>query len=488
VALPAGRRLSRRLDNFVLRWHAKLDSDWSDRSLPWILASAAFVVLAALSVARARMLEAGEDLATYAQAAWLVGGGRGSWLTTLGTHLLDVDGSFGFYPIAQLARFGAPLVESLLVAQAAAVAYGVVPLWRLARRTMTLRVGAATALVVAYVLHPAVQNLNLADFHPEVLALPALLAMCHWGLSGSTVRYTAAALVAVAAGAELALVVAAFGVLLTVQGRRRVGPVTTVAGIVWLVGALQVSWLGAGDRSFLFPGAFSAYGDDAASVVGHWLTNPVDTLSRLGAHRNFELAVYLVLPLAFLPLIGLRYLAPGLPWLFLVAMANAPEQARRTYLLIGVLPFVFVAAAHGLHRLGRPSLERISVNPRLVAALLAASIVFFVQLAASSPYASPWSWGGRDITDRARVLAARRVPRTDGVVATARLQVLLAERRLLYRYKPGADPPPEADVVLVDRQDLIDLGKPFPPPTPPGFHQVSDDHGVVVFRRDHPPR
>jgi hypothetical protein len=434
------------------------------------------------------MLDGGEDLATYTQAAWMIGGGRGSWVSTAGRHVLELDGSLGFYPVAQLARVPIPLLQALLVAQSAALAYGVLPLWRLARRAMTLRVGAATALVAAYVLHPAIQNLNLADFHPEVLAVPALLAMCHWGLSGSTVRYALAALVALAAGAELAIVVVGFGVVLALAGRRRVGPVTVVVAGIWLLGALQVSWLGAGDKVFLYPGAFRAYGNDAASVLGHWLTHPVDTLSQLADRRNFELALYLVLPLAFLPLMALRYLLPAAPWLFLVAMADAPDHARRSFLLIGALPFFFVAAAHGLQRLGRPSLERISVNPRVVAALVAASLVFFVQLAASSPYESPWSWGGRDVTDRARLQAARRVPRTDGAVATGRLQVLLAERRVLYRYRADVDPPGDADVVLVDRQDLADLAVPFPPPAPAGFHQVTDDHGVVVFRRDARPR
>ncbi len=47
----------RRLDNLVLRWQARLDSEWSDRTLPWIVALALFVLLAALSLARARSLD-----------------------------------------------------------------------------------------------------------------------------------------------------------------------------------------------------------------------------------------------------------------------------------------------------------------------------------------------------------------------------------------------------------------------------------------------
>jgi hypothetical protein len=251
---------------------------------------------------------------------------------------------------------------------------------------------------------------------------------------------------------------------------------------------LQISWLGAGDGEFLFRRAFAPYGDNAAQVVGHWLAHPFDTLTRLGAHRNFELAIFLFLPLAFLPLIALRYLAPALPWLFLVAMADAPETARRSYLLAGAVPFILIAAAFGLGKLGRPMLERVSVHPRLVAALVAASLVFFIELAPSSPYASPWSWGSRDELDLARAKAVKMVGVDEAVSATPRLQVLLAERTGLYRYQPGSVPPAPVAAILVDPADLAAVGQQGPVLPPNGFRLVADDHGVIVFRRDGPVR
>ncbi|MEA3214404.1 MAG: hypothetical protein QOJ19_560 [Acidimicrobiia bacterium] len=488
VALTPRRRASRRLDNFVLRWHARLDSDWSDHSLPWIIAGVAFVLLSALALARERMIENGFDLAVYAQAAWQLGHGEGSFLTSVGHSLLDLHGSFAFFPLALLSRLPISLTKLLLVAQAAALAYGVLPLWRIARRTVSLRIGATTALVAAYLLHPALHSVNLADFHPEALAIPALLAMAYRGLSGSTIRYAATTLLVLAIAAEYALLVAGFGVLLVTIGRRRLGLATASLGALWMLGALRISWLGAGDGEFLYRRAFAPYGDNAAQVIGHWLAHPFDTLTRLGAHRNLELAIYLLLPLAFLPLLGLRYLAPALPWLFLVAMADVPENVRRTYLLAGALPFLLLAAAIGLGKLGRPTLERFSVHPVVVAALVLASLVFFVDMAPSSPYAAPWSWGSRDQIDEARDEALETVDSKDVVSATQRLLVPLAERTGLHLYRQGEQPPADTDVVLVDPFDLLDLGQSpaAPPPTPTGFDKLSEDHGVYVFRRSRP--
>ena len=176
------------------------------------------------------MLDAGGDLASYTQAVWLIGRGDPARLTLLDVDLLDLHGSFILYPLALLARLPVPLAETLVVVQSAALAVTVLPLWLLARRDLALRVGATTCLVVAYLFHPLVQQVNVADFHPEALAIPALVAMTYWARTGSTVRYALAAAFAVACRADLALVVAGAGVLVAVSGRRRLGVATAAVG------------------------------------------------------------------------------------------------------------------------------------------------------------------------------------------------------------------------------------------------------------------
>ena len=262
---------------------------------------------------------------------------------------------------------------------------------------MALRVGAATALVVAYVLYPAVQNNNLADFHPVTLARPAaggVLLLRAVGLDRPLTP--SAAWPRVLLGAELALLVGGFGVLLALSGRRRVGMVTARGG--GGVGGAVPAGVVAGRRGRVVPRArrFRRLRQQRAER-GRPLARPSDGDLRLEllARQNFELAVYLVLPLAFVPLVAFRYVAPTLPWLFLVAMANAPEASRRTWLVAGVVPFLLVATAFGLAKLGRPTIERISVPPRVVAALLAAGVVFFVSSSDSSPYAHPVGLGRR---------------------------------------------------------------------------------------------
>ena len=63
-----------------------------------------------------------------------------------------------------------------MVMQSLSLGIAVVPIWRIARGPANLRTGGAAVLTFAYSLHPSIHNLNLAGFHPEALAIPALLA------------------------------------------------------------------------------------------------------------------------------------------------------------------------------------------------------------------------------------------------------------------------------------------------------------------------
>ena len=141
------RTLRRRFDNATLRWQARLDSEWSDRVLPWLVTGALFVVLLTLSLARARSLDGGVDLGRYTQAAWLVGQGDEPVTTVKdSTNLLSQQAAFAFYPIAWLTLLallaGLPailivwtyrdpreLVVALGLTSLTSVAYGAFLMW-----------------------------------------------------------------------------------------------------------------------------------------------------------------------------------------------------------------------------------------------------------------------------------------------------------------------------------------------------------------------
>src|SRR5204863_7844535 len=124
--------LRRRFDTQVLRWQARLDSEWADQFLPWIAAGALTILFFTLAEAQVRSLEPETDLAATVQGMWLISHGHGGDLSITGTHLLAQHFPLGLYPVAYLTRLF-PVVPTLLMLQAAGLAFGVVPWSSMAR-------------------------------------------------------------------------------------------------------------------------------------------------------------------------------------------------------------------------------------------------------------------------------------------------------------------------------------------------------------------
>jgi uncharacterized membrane protein len=432
--------LRRRLDHLALRWQGRLDTPGADRFLPWIFAFGLFLVLAGLALSRARGLEEGEDLGAYIQAAWLITRGDPALVTIRGTHILAEQASFTFYPVAGLTSF-LPTIPTLLVLQSALLSLGAVPLWRLARRVCDLRVGASLVLLGAYALYPALHDVNTAGFQPAALALPALLGMALFGLTGRWWWYAVCAVLAVLTRADLALVVAAFGGLLALEGRRKAGAWTAALALAYLAVALLVIQPYYSDGAFVHATAFEGYGTSPLGVLGGLLAHPFQALGDLVDQQNFEILVMLLAPVFFLPLVAPRYLLPAIPLECLYLISNVSEdRVPHPEHAIAATAFIFVATTFALAKIGRRSIERVNVDSRVLAALLFASMVFFVRDSPATPYEEPWVWGVRDTSDQARLDAADLIPDDASVRASPSLLPLLAERQVVYPLDTSGNP------------------------------------------------
>ena len=260
---PLRRRFRRRLTAF----QARLDAGAGDRWIPYAIGLILSVVLSIQSVARLESLSIGNDIAGYTQSIWLLGQGIEPTSTILGegVHLLELRWSFLLYLFAIPARF-TPVAETLLVAQAVAIGVAVIPLWRLAREVARLRVGAATAICLAYALHPATQRIGTLDFHPEALALPGLLSMVYFGATKRWTPYWIAVATVLLVQADLGLVIAVFALLVLGDAERTTGLWTLGIGLVWSLGLLLVAQPLVGD-SGVIGGVYGEYGDSFGDAL-----------------------------------------------------------------------------------------------------------------------------------------------------------------------------------------------------------------------------
>ena len=442
----------------MMRWQARLEAGWADRYGPWIAASVLALLYFTLAEARVRSLDAGGDLAAAAQGVWLVGHGHSPDLTITGTHLLAQHLPIGMYPVAYLTRV-LPAIPTLLALQALGLALGVVPLWAIARRVAGLRVGAAVALTVAYGASPTLNNLNLSDFHPAAIAVAPLLGAVYLALRGRWRSFAIVSASAVIWSAELALVIAGIGVLILLQGERRIGIRTIVAGLAWTIVAVLILEPRFGSTGFIAPGAFKGYGSNFFSIAGSMVIHPHKVLGDLLDQENIRLIVALLAPLLFLPVLAPRYLVPALPLQALYLVADVPVRGNGTNDFgLPLTVFAFVAATFALARMGRRSIERVVVDRRVLIALTVAAIGFFCTDALNSPYDRPWKWGREDASDHARHDVANGISPSTAVRSSATVLPLLAERPNVYAL--GAAPDALAatrngvDRVIVTQQDV----------------------------------
>ncbi len=432
----------RRLERAVVRIQARMEGGIGDRWVPPTVALSLTIWLARLATDRVTGFETGRDLAAYSQASWLLGQRFEPRASLFGTdvHLLELRWSFISYPLAPFGAFVEP-AQVLIVAQAIALGLGVFPLWWLARRVANLRVGAASVLVLAYALHPATQQLGIDDFHPVVLAVPAILGMAYFGASKRWVAYWLCVGFALACRADLGLAVALWGFVLLGDGERRAGLWTLGVGFVWSLALLLV-----GQPIFDQGGGVGASGGYNGRSLGEValgsIREPVGSLQNLLAQDNLSLLVALLAPVLFLPLLSLRHLLPSFPLVGLYLVSSTPDNTAFSERAAMLLAFVMIAATYALNRLGNVGVDRVFLDVRLLTTLAAASVLLFVSSAPTSPYEDPWSWHERDATDRAIATAITRLDDDTPVRASPSALTALSERPWLYPL--STDTPPTA--------------------------------------------
>ncbi len=181
--------------------------------LLWTAIAAYAAGFSALSVLRHRAFQTGRfDLGNMVQAVWSTAHGhplevtslRGDEISRLAAHFDPV--LVAFAPLWLVW----PSPDSLLVAQAIAVALGAVPVFWLARKHLdSERAGLGFAL--AYLFYPPTQWLTLNEFHPVALACPLLL-FAFWYLDEDRlIPFALFALAAVTTKEEVGFVVAGLG-------------------------------------------------------------------------------------------------------------------------------------------------------------------------------------------------------------------------------------------------------------------------------------
>jgi uncharacterized membrane protein len=229
-------------------------SSYSSRVLAWMIGVSTLILFICSSLRHALFQSGAYDLGIFDQAVYLISQSKAPISSFLGFHILGDHAALIFYPLALLYKIY-PDVHWLLAVQAVSLGLGGWLTWSLGDRA-GLKQSQALAIAGVYLLYPLVFNVNLFDFHPEVLAIPALLGAILAARIGKIGWFCLAIITVLACKAVLALTVAAMGVWLLIYEKKRLyGAIALFSGIVWFIIA----------TGQIIP----FFGGDAASVARH---------------------------------------------------------------------------------------------------------------------------------------------------------------------------------------------------------------------------
>ena len=303
----------RRVESQWLRWGARLESEWTDRYFPWIAGAVLFFLYLSWPKLGSEASTSAPTSRPPPQGAWLIAHGHTPDLTVTG-----IEPARPAPADRACTRSGGSLgycrpFPTLLALQAAGLAFGVVPLWRIARRVADLRAGAALASDrrlrrVADDQQPQPRGLPPRPPWPSPRCSRRRTPPC--GSSGAYFfLWSVATLIW---SAELGLVIAGIGLLVAILGDRGAGTLIIIFGLAWAIIAVLVLEPRFGSTGFIAPGAFRAYGSNAFSIAGGMLIHPNKVLGDLLDEDNVRLIIGLLAPLLFLPVLAPRFLIP--PW------------------------------------------------------------------------------------------------------------------------------------------------------------------------------
>ncbi|MBW4465682.1 MAG: DUF2079 domain-containing protein [Pegethrix bostrychoides GSE-TBD4-15B] len=324
----------------------------------WILL-ATVILFAASAIRHLMLISTGFDLGIYDQVAYLLSRGKAPISSYLGFHHLGNHAAYSFYLLA-IPYAIYPSVYWLFGVQAVCLALGAWPTWMLARQA-GLSQALASAMAAVYLLHPIVFNVNMFDFHPEVMALPVLLLLL-WLARAEDLPplrrklwFGVALIFVLGCKASLSITVAAMGFwLLLFEKRRFVGGLALLGGTAWFLLATQWIIPGLSGAEAAALGRYKELGGDSVlGVAKNLLLNPGFLLQKVFTRASLQ-----YLGLLFLPFVwGLspRHLKPLVVTIPLIVInilsANGAQRDLVHQYSLPILPFLLLAVidslAHG---------------------------------------------------------------------------------------------------------------------------------------------
>ncbi len=315
----------------------------------WMTGVSALVLFACSSIRHTLFQSGVLDLGIYDQVVYLISQGQPPISSFLGFHHMGNHAAFSVYPLALLYKIY-PSAYWLLAVQAVSLALGAVPTYYLALQA-GLKQSQAVAMAAVYLLYPLIFNVNIFEFHPEVMAIPVFLGVVLAARLGKILWFCLSTIFILGCKAVLSLTVVAMGFWLLVFERRRFcGTFALIAGISWFLISSQVIIPLFSNNEAAAVERYSYLGNSVFAIASNIFLKPNIIFGKVLSLDTLEYLALLVAPVIW----GLtpQHLTPLVSAIPALALNILSEKSAQRDLIhqysLPILPFLILAVIASL--------------------------------------------------------------------------------------------------------------------------------------------
>ena len=287
------------------------------------------------------------DLGIYNQVFFNSAQGN-LWQFSIHPHLYLGDHFELFIILLLPFYFFAQSPITLLILQTAFVALSAWPLYLIARQK--LKPSWSLLIALSFLLNPFILNLNFFEFHILPFAIFILLFAFYFYLKNNFNAFILFIILSLLIREDIALVVFMFGILALLD-RKKIKWVILpiILSIVWSLIAFNLIGFFNQSGNYKFLSLYGWLGETPREMFINFFSQPWLVIKQVFSLNNLFLLIGLLIPLAGLPLLRLKYLLPSLLIVIQLILTGVSSTVTlQTHYPALILPFLFIAAVFAL--------------------------------------------------------------------------------------------------------------------------------------------
>ncbi len=289
------------------------------------------------------------DLGIFDNGIYLISQGKEPYVSFRNLHILGDHSAWILYFIA-LFYLIYPTIYWLFVIQAFTLSVAILPIYHLSKLYNLSNYQAKTVCLI-YLLYPLIFNVNLFDFHPEVIAIPLFFTAILTAKLNKFNWFIICIVLILGCKAVLALNIIALGIWLILgQKRKKLGIFAIIMGLAWFIIATQLIIPHFSGEEVAAVNRYAFLGDSVTEIGLNLILKPNLILSHLFTLANLEYLLLLFVP--FVPVLAWQkfsYLIPALPTLLLNLITDyQPQKDLVHQYSLPIIPFLILVVIASL--------------------------------------------------------------------------------------------------------------------------------------------